>query len=97
MSRKEDILIQVKNAFKSVLGDVGFKLFIFGSQVGKKEWGHADIDIGFEANEQISSSKWNNILDKIEDITTIYTLDVVNFQRTEDCFKKIASQNIEPF
>ncbi len=95
MTRKKEILNQIKSIVSSVLQKNSYKLFIFGSQVDRKEWINADIDLGIESNNPIPNDKWSKIWHGIDDLATIYTFDLVDFKKVKDSFKKVALSKVE--
>lgn len=97
MTRKEQIKQMVKSAVFSCIGNQPAKIFIFGSQANLSKLKNADIDIGIDAGKPIT----NNVMNKIrfllnENLSTLFTFDVVDFKSVHKSFRKIALQNIEP-
>ncbi|PIP16966.1 MAG: hypothetical protein COX44_02510 [Candidatus Portnoybacteria bacterium CG23_combo_of_CG06-09_8_20_14_all_37_13] len=71
------------------------KIFFFGSRVAGKKDERADIDLGIEGPSPISLEVMAQIKEKIENLPTLYSIDMVDFQRTEKDFQKVAKKNIE--
>lgn len=95
MDRREQILYWINDAVNSVLSDRQYKLFIFGSQANLKALKNSDIDIGIESAELLEDSLLTKIWSRLEDLPTLYTFDLIDFNRVDDNFKKIAKKNIE--
>jgi len=71
------------------------QVFIFGSRVTGKGDERSDIDIGIEGKTKISLSTLAQIRDEVEGLPILYAVDVVDFQRVEPDFKKVAMAKIE--
>ncbi|MEO0084722.1 MAG: nucleotidyltransferase domain-containing protein [candidate division WOR-3 bacterium] len=84
------------NVLSKYLNLKDYKIFFFGSRVEGKGSERSDIDIGIEGQNAIAADKWLDIQEEIENIPTLYTIDVVDFKRTSDNFKKVALKKIEP-
>lgn len=71
------------------------KLFFFGSRVSGNGNEHSDIDIGIEGKEQIPYDAMSNIKEKIENLATLYKIEIVDFKTVSDDFREVALKNIE--
>lgn len=71
------------------------KVFIFGSRVRGDNFERADIDIGMETPEEISSLVKYEIEQEIENLPVLYKIDFVDFNKVSDNFKAQALKNIE--
>ncbi len=93
--RKTQIYTWIKEETEKLLLNQNYKLFIFGSQANRDILSNSDIDIGIDAgvpiNDSIISRLWNNL----DDLPTLYSFDVIDFQTVDDKFKKVALKNIE--
>lgn len=98
MTRKEEILSMVKPVLIEKLQKSNPKVFIFGSQAGKKELIRADIDIGIYEGQKLNLDVLCQIKEALnDDLPTLYSFDVVDFCDVNDNFKKIAFKNLEWF
>jgi len=72
-----------------------YKVFFFGSRIIGKSHNRSDIDVGIEGHKRISPESWFNILDEVENVPTLYKIDLVDFSQVSDNFRKLAKQHIE--
>lgn len=82
MVLREEILQQLKAIINESLADENVRVYLFGSWARCEEKQSSDIDIAIEENSQLSSSKWIELTDKIEESTIPYNVDVVNINDT---------------
>lgn len=85
---KADILDIAKNHFDLLTT----KIFIFGSRATDKGDDRSDIDLGIESNPPISLDSLQKFKEEVENLNTLYTIDVVNFNQVSSEFNKVASQ-----
>lgn len=72
-----------------------YKVFVFGSRVNGQGDERSDIDIGIEGKTKIPLSTIARIREEVEGLPILYEVDVVDFQRVEPDFKKVAMTKIE--
>ncbi|MBU6414642.1 nucleotidyltransferase domain-containing protein [Patescibacteria group bacterium] len=91
----------VEQLKKEILAIVGahldlsqYRVFFFGSRVSGKGTDRSDIDIGIEG-PYISSGVLLDIQEAIEELPTLYKIEVVDFKRVAPIFKEVALQDIE--
>ena len=72
-----------------------YKVFFFGSRVMGKGNERSDIDIGIEGPAPVPLGVMSDIEDEIEELPLLYKIDVVDFQKTSEKFKKVAQEHIE--
>jgi predicted nucleotidyltransferase len=72
-----------------------YKIFFFGSRVSGKGDDRSDIDVGILGPEKVPFEILAKIKSEISEIKTLYKIDVVDFDRVSENFKKVALQNIE--
>lgn len=87
---------------KEVLEIIGKKLnlkeyqvFFFGSRVENKGTERSDIDIGIEGSKPIPVEKFLDIQEEIENLPTLYKIEVVDFCRVLPKFREVARKQIE--
>jgi predicted nucleotidyltransferase len=73
------------------------QLFFFGSRVDGSATERSDIDIGILSIDGEPIARFSIIAALIEEIDTIYKLQIVDFSRVSESFKTTAMQFIEPF
>lgn len=72
-----------------------YRVFFFGSRVTGKGTDRSDIDVGVEGPEPIPSRAWVEIEEEVEDIPTLYKVEIVNFSNVSHIFKEVATQQRE--
>lgn len=87
---------------KEILAIVGkyldlnkFQVFFFGSRVEGKGTERSDIDIGIEGPTAVPIEKFFDIQEEIENLPTLYKIEVVDFRRVFSKFREVARQQIE--
>lgn len=73
-----------------------YRVFFFGSRVSEKGTDRSDIDVGIDGPDEISPAAWAAIQEEVEEIPTLYTIDVVDFRRVAPKFREVALQAVEP-
>ena len=90
---------KIKKMIKQAIGmhlDLSkYKIFVFGSRVTGKGNDRSDIDIGVLGSRALSLSKLGAIKEAMEDLPILYKVDVVDFKRAGENFKKVALTKIE--
>lgn len=78
--------------FKYIDSD-SVRVFLFGSRATGTNARYSDIDLGLEAKIGIPYRAILDIEEEFENSNLPYVVDVVDFSKVSDKFKKIASQN----
>ena len=73
-----------------------YRTFFFGSRVAGKGDERSDIDIGIEGIRPIPFHIMHRIRDDIEELPTMYTVEIVDFRRVSPDFRDVALHNVEP-
>lgn len=71
-----------------------YRVFFFGSRVDGLADERSDIDVGIEG-PAIPSGVWFDIQEEIENMPTLYTLELVDFRTVDDTFRQVALQHTE--
>ncbi len=72
------------------------KIFLFGSRArGDNRSTHSDIDIGVVATKKLSLLRLARIEEALDQLQTLYTIEIVDFTQREDAFTKEALKDIE--
>jgi hypothetical protein len=95
MNRKEEIKNMVRAVVADHLKNLRYTLFIFGSQSNKTELIKADIDVGIEAERQLTEAEESTIWNALQDLPSLYDFDFIDFNKVREDFKKIALKNTE--
>jgi len=72
-----------------------YKIFFFGSRVAGKGDERSDIDVGIEGPEPLPPGALSDIQEGFENLPTLYKVEIVDFSRVDDRFKKVAKEHIE--
>ncbi|MBI2591228.1 MAG: nucleotidyltransferase domain-containing protein [Candidatus Brennerbacteria bacterium] len=86
---------EVLEIIKKRLDIKRYKVFFFGSRISGKNNELSDIDIGIDGHNPISTRAWLDIQEDIENIPTLYKIDIVDFQQTAEKFRKVALKKTE--
>ncbi len=71
-----------------------YRVFFFGSRVQGMSGKGSDVDVGIEG-PPIDPFKWAQIEEDIENLPTLYKVDLVDFNRVSEEFKRNALRQIE--
>jgi len=72
-----------------------YRVFFFGSRVKGTNFLRSDIDIGIDGPKEIPAEIKLKIEEEIENLPTLYKIDIVDFKEVSDEFKKEAFKDIE--
>lgn len=90
---------KLKNEIMEIIGrylDLNpYRIFFFGSRVAGKGNERSDIDIGIEGAEEIPYEIMARIRDDIENLPTLYKIEMVDFKKVSADFREVALQHIE--
>ncbi len=71
------------------------RVFFFGSRVEGKGNERSDIDVGIEGLKEIPYEIMAKIKEDVENLPTLYKIDIVDFKKVSADFYEIALQNAE--
>jgi predicted nucleotidyltransferase len=74
--------------------DPAYHVFLFGSRATGSAGERSDIDIGIEGPAPISRAALAEIHDEIEKAPTLYTIEVVDFARVPEQFRRVTEHRI---
>ena len=77
------------------LPDPAYRIFLFGSRATGSAFERSDIDIGIEGPAPVPHPALAAIHDELGEAPTLFTIDVVDFTRVPEKFRKVAQQRIE--
>lgn len=72
------------------LPDPAYRVFLFGSRAEGSAHERSDIDIGIEGPGPVPREKLSLIHEELEEAPTLYTIDVVDFLRVSEKFRRVA-------
>jgi predicted nucleotidyltransferase len=70
--------------------DPAYRVFLFGSRAEGTAHERSDIDIGIEGPAPVSPEALSLIEDELEEAPTLYTIEVVDFTRVPEKFRRVA-------
>ncbi len=73
----------------------GSRVFFFGSRVAKNARTKSDFDIGILGKKELSVSLFYKLENALEDLPTLYKIELVDFARVSDRFKQEALRHTE--
>ena len=87
---QEELKRQVKEIVRQQLPGGNYRLFFFGSRVKGDSSQRSDIDLGIESDQQLSAKTKLEIEERLQDLPTLYKIELVDFNKVSADFKKIA-------
>ena len=87
---------QISAILKNQLGNLSpYQAFFFGSRVTRHGDDRSDIDLGIQAAGPIPSQTMSRITEDIDQLPTLYKIDVVDFSSVSGQFAQVAKQSVE--
>lgn len=93
---RKKIRASIIDILKSYIRLSEYKIFFFGSRVEGTGGERSDIDVGL-IGEKIDAIKMLEIQEKMKEIETAYTINLVDFGNVSDSFKETAMKSVEYF
>lgn len=94
-------LKNTKNIQKEIYSIIGrhldlskYRVFLFGSRATGKGDDRSDFDIGIEGDQSLPQSTLSKIKNDIDQLPTLYKVDVVDFACVSPQFQKVAKKHI---
>lgn len=72
-----------------------YRVFFFGSRVSGKGTDRSDVDVGIEGPEPVPAKAQWEIEEAIENLPTLYKVEIVDFKKVASIFKEVATQHLE--
>ncbi len=72
-----------------------YHIFYFGSRVSGKGDERSDIDVGIQGPKPVPFQTLERIREEVQELPTLYTIDVVDFSAAEERFRAVALQHVE--
>jgi len=73
-----------------------YRVFFFGSRVTGQGTDRSDIDVGIDGPEAIPAGVKFAIEEDIENLPTLYKIEIVDFKHVPPKFREVALKKIEP-
>ena len=74
--------------------DPAYRVFLFGSRADGSAHERSDIDIGIEGPGPVPHEALELIREEFEEAPTLYSIDVVDFSRVDEKFKRVARARV---
>lgn len=74
--------------------DRAYRVFLFGSRAEGRARGHSDIDVGIEGPRALHFETLTKIREELEEAPTLYSIDVVDFARVPEKFRRVAHKRV---
>ena len=89
----EKILAEAAKIIRGHLGEK-CKVFLFGSRADGTARERSDYDIGILPENELKNGELGEIKEELENLPTLYKIDVVDFSNVSENFYTVAMQNI---
>lgn len=76
------------------LPDPAYRIFLFGSRAAGSAHERSDIDIGIEGPGPVPREALELIYEELEEAPTLYSIDVVDFRRVDEKFRRVAQSRL---
>lgn len=92
---RDGILDELKQIIFDELNQENVRIYLFGSWARHEEKHSSDIDIAIEPTNEIPLSKWTNLVDRVEESTIPYKVDIVNLNNaSKELIKNVKKEGI---
>jgi predicted nucleotidyltransferase len=95
MDRKQEILQKITTTLQSQLNGDLVGAWLIGSQAGRKVLRLSDIDIAIETSSQLSVENINHLKNELNNLRTLYPIDLVWLNECNDSFRQTALSHAE--
>ncbi|MFW5888371.1 MAG: nucleotidyltransferase family protein [Patescibacteria group bacterium] len=72
-----------------------YKVFFFGSRTIDKGNEHSDVDVGIQGPERIPWKVMNAIKEELEELPTLYKIDIMDFYNAPEKFRRVIKEERE--
>lgn len=69
-----------------------YHLYLFGSRAENKNRPYSDFDFFVKGPAAVPAPKWQRFCEAVEEVDTLYKIDLVDFMRASNDFKTIAGK-----
>lgn len=91
----EEVKKEIVKILKDELFNTEYAAFFFGSRITGTNSSTSDLDVGIEGKNFVPKNILRNIKSRCESISTLYSIDIVDFYFLNDDFKEVAKKKIE--
>ena len=89
-----EIIHQVWKLCQEILGPQ-YRLFLFGSRSEKKNDSYSDFDFLIKGAAVVPDKSWQRFFDAVQEIQTLFKIDLVDYMGASEDFKKVASKSLK--
>ena len=90
---EKEILGKVYEIIQKTLKTQKFTLYLIGSRSTKEQGKFSDFDFVVKADKNIKEATFSKIVQRIDEIKTLYSIDIADFYTMSDDFQKIAMKH----
>lgn len=92
---RDKILQELKELVIGQLSSEKVRIYLFGSWATQEEKQSSDIDIAIETERPLDPLTWNDLVEKIEESTIPYNVDVVDLRKaSSNLVRKVKEEGI---
>ena len=95
MEKDGEVKNKIIEVIKANIDLKQYKAFFIGSRVNGKSRNGSDFDVGILGGKEVPDEILQKIKDGMESLETLYSVDVIDFSRVGEQFKKVALSSIE--
>jgi len=96
MTREQQILEAIRSSLsreKALLA--GRRVVLFGSRAAGLSKPRSDFDIGIEGGPPLSAASFQHLVDRLEEIDTLYRIDLVDLHSVPERFRQNATKQVK--
>ena len=94
LQKPDDVARFAASVVRRHLPDPAYRVFLFGSRATGTARDRSDIDIGIEGPVPVPRQALAAIEDELEEAPTLYTVEIVDFARVSESFRRVARDRI---
>jgi uncharacterized protein len=95
MTGYEKYIRMTRDIVLSIIDKEIVTVFLFGSRAGKDFKHGSDLDIGFISNKKLEGNIFSRINEAVEKSFIPYHVDLIDFGKVDENFRRIALEKIE--
>ncbi|MFI4948510.1 MAG: nucleotidyltransferase family protein [Alphaproteobacteria bacterium] len=94
LQKADDVARFAASVVRRHLPDPAYRVFLFGSRATGTARERSDIDIGIEGPAPVPGRTLAAIEDELEEAPTLHTVEIVDFARASETFRRVARDRI---
>ena len=97
MTREDTIKERIRQEIMKVAPELrGYRVFLFGSRATGDSRERSDFDVGILGGDPVPLQTFYRIHDLLQNIDTLYRIDLVDLNRAASSLKREALKAVEP-